>query len=140
MHRPPVKALSIAAIALLTGGFVAGCGGGGSSGSSGDSNTITAVLPPNTGPITAGDNAGLASLTRQYEAAHKGTTVNWLPNNSSSISDSNAALLSQASGGSAPDLVWEQYGPVTSGALPAGLLQNIKPYLEKPNPYVLGSA
>ena len=38
--------------------------------------------------------------------------------------------------GSAPDLVWEQYGPVTSGALPAGLLQNIKPYLDKPNPYV----
>ena len=28
---------------------------------------------------------------------------------------------------------------MTSGALPNGLLQNIKPYLEKPNPYVPGS-
>ena len=43
-------------------------------------------------------------------------------------------------GGSAPDVVWEQYGPVTSGALPAGLLQNIKPYLEKPNPYMSGGS
>jgi raffinose/stachyose/melibiose transport system substrate-binding protein len=139
MHRPPVKMFSVAAILLLTGGLVAGCGGGGSGGSSANSDTITAVLPPGLGPITATDNAGLASLTRQYEAAHKGITVNWLPNNSSSISDSNAAMESQAAGGSAPDLVWEQYGPVTSGALPAGLLQNIKPYLEKPNPYVPGN-
>ena len=34
---------------------------------------------------------------------------------------------------------WEQYGPVTSGSIPAGLLQNMKPYLEKPNPYVAGN-
>ena len=39
----------------------------------------------------------------------------------------------------AGDLVWEQYGPVTSGAMPPGLLQNIKPYREKPNPYVKGN-
>src|SRR6266702_3627238 len=31
-------------------------------------------------------------------------------------------------------------GPVTAGAIPAGLLQNIKPYLAKPNPYVPGSS
>ena len=49
-------------------------------------------------------------------------------------------MESQASGGAAPDIVWEQYGPVTSGALPTGLLQNIKPYLEKPNPYVPGNS
>ena len=48
-------------------------------------------------------------------------------------------MESQASGGAAPDLVWEQYGPVTSGRLPNGLLQNIKPYLTKPNPYVPGN-
>ena len=36
---------------------------------------IKAVLPPNTGPITAADNAGLKQLTRQYQAAHKNVTV-----------------------------------------------------------------
>ena len=97
------------------------------------------MLPPNTGAITAADNAGLKTLTTQYEAAHKNVTVQWLPNNSSSITQSNATVESQASGGAAPDLVWEQYGPVTSGSIPNGLLQNIKPYLEKPNPYVPGN-
>ena len=65
--------------------------------------------------------------------------MQWLPNNTTSITAANAAVESQASGGSAPDLVWEQYGPVTSGGLPAGLLQNIKPFLETPNPYVPGN-
>jgi raffinose/stachyose/melibiose transport system substrate-binding protein len=121
----------------------AGCssGGSGSAGSgSGGPVTIKAVLPPNTGPITAADNAGLQKLSQQYETAHKNVTVQWLPNNSGSITQANATVESQASGGAAPDIVWEQYGPVTSGALPTGLLQNIKPYLEKPNPYVPGNS
>jgi ABC-type glycerol-3-phosphate transport system substrate-binding protein len=128
---------------LAAGVLAAGCSGGSaSSGGSGSAApvTIKAVLPPNTGPITAADNAGLKQLTQQYEAAHKNVTVQWLPNNMSSITQANAQLESQASGGSAPDVVWEQYGPVTSGALPAGLLQNIKPYLTKPNPYVPGNS
>ena len=100
---------------------------------------IKAVLPPNTGPATATDNAGLASLTTQYEKAHPGVTVEWLPNNTSSITAANAAVEAQASGAAAPDLVWEQYGPVTSGSVPAGLLQNIKPFLKAPNPYVPGN-
>ncbi len=111
----------------------------GSSNGGGGSVVIKAVLPPNTGPITAADNAGLLQLTQQYQAAHKNVTVQWLPNNMSSITQSNAQLESQASGGAAPDLVWEQYGPVTSGSLPTGLLQNIKPFLDKPNPYVKGN-
>src|SRR5580693_249833 len=127
---------------LAAAALAAGCSSSPAS-SAGSGNgapvTIKAVLPPNTGPITAADNAGLKQLTTQYEAAHKNVTVQWLPNNMSSITQSNAQLESQASGGSAPDVVWEQYGPVTSGALPAGLLQNIKPYLTKPNPYVPGS-
>ena len=45
-------------------------------------------------------------------------TVDWLPNNTSSITAANAAVEAQASGGAAPDLVWEQYGPVTSGSDP----------------------
>jgi len=103
------------------------------------STVIKAVLPPSTGLITASDNEGLAQLTTQYEKSHPGTTVQWLPNNTSSITQANAEVESEASGGAAPDLVWEQYGPVTSGSLPAGLLQNLKPYLAKPNPYVPGN-
>src|SRR6201999_2672090 len=131
-----------AATALAVAGILAAaCSSGGSSGSGGGSGSVVikAMLPPNTGPITAADNAGLKQLTTQYEAAHKNVTVNWLPNNSASITQSNATVESQASGGAAPDLVWEQYGPVTSGSIPAGMLQNIKPFLDKPNPYVPGN-
>ena len=138
MDRFPImRPLSAAAALLLAGGLAAGCSS--SSAENGSAVVIKAVLPPNTGPITASDNAGLKKLTTQYEAAHKKVTVQWLPNNTASITAANAAMESQASGGSAPDLVWEQYGPVTSGGLPKGLLQNIKPYLEKPNPYVPGN-
>jgi raffinose/stachyose/melibiose transport system substrate-binding protein len=110
-------------------------------GSAGASTTVVikAALPPNTGAITASDNIGLARLTTQYEKAHPGVTVDWLPTNTSSITAANATVEAQASGGAAPDLVWEQYGPVTSGSIPAGLLQNIKPFLEQPNPYVPGN-
>jgi raffinose/stachyose/melibiose transport system substrate-binding protein len=140
--RIPIRmSLSTAGALLLAASLAAGC----SSSSSGSSNSggsvvIKAELPPNTGPISAADNAGLKQLTDQYESAHTNVTVQWLPNNTASITQANATLESQASGGSAPDLVWEQYGPVTSGALPNGLLQNIKPYLDKPNPYVPGNS
>ncbi|HEX9354345.1 MAG TPA: ABC transporter substrate-binding protein [Streptosporangiaceae bacterium] len=136
--RPFARRLPAVAAVLLAAGLAAGCSSSGGSG--GDSSgVIKAVLPPNTGSITASDNAGLKKLTSQWEAAHKGFTVQWLPNTATQIDGANATLESQASGGSAPDLPWEQYGPVTSGALPKGLLQNIKPYLEKPNPYVSGN-
>ena len=135
--RLSARAPVLLAAVLLAGGLAAGCSSGSSGG--GGSDVIKAVLPPNTGSITASDNAGLKKLTSEYEAAHKGVTVQWLTNTATQIDSANATMESQASGGSAPDLVWEQYGPVTSGALPKGLLQNIKPYLEKPNPYVSGN-
>jgi raffinose/stachyose/melibiose transport system substrate-binding protein len=134
--RPFARRLPAVAAVLLAAGLAAGCSSGGSGSSS---SVIKAVLPPNTGSITAADNAGLKKLTSQWEAAHKGFSVQWLPNTATQIDSANATLESQASGGAAPDLPWEQYGPVTSGALPKGLLQNIKPYLEKPNPYVSGN-
>jgi raffinose/stachyose/melibiose transport system substrate-binding protein len=139
MRRTTLRSVAIlSGIALLA---AAGCSSGSSSsGGAGSSSTvIKAELPPNTGPITSADNAGLQQLTQQYENAHKNVSVQWLPNNSASITQTNAQLESQASGGAAPDLVWEQYGPVTSGGLPNGLLQNMKPYLDKPNPYVPGN-
>src|SRR5215469_5648879 len=139
-RRPVSTAAALAGAALLASTAIAACSSGGSSsGSSSGSVTIKAVLPPNTGAINSAENAGLKLLTDQYQAAHKNVTVQWLPNSSSSITQTNAQVEAQASGGAAPDLVWEQYGPVTSGSIPAGLLQNIKPYLEKPNPYVPGN-
>ena len=148
MHRTtrssrPVStaAATLAGAALLASTAIAACSSGGSSSGGGSGSiTIKAVLPPNTGAISSAENAGLKQLTDQYEAAHKNVTVQWLPNSSSSITQTNAQIEAQASGGAAPDLVWEQYGPVTSGSIPAGLLQNIKPYLETPNPYVPGNS
>ena len=132
-----------AGVALLAAGVLAaGCSSNSASpggSGSGAPVTIKIVLPPNTGPITAADNAGLKQLTTQYEAAHKNVTVQWLPNNTGSISAANAAVESQASGGAAPDVV---LGTVRAGDVrrAAGLLQNIKPYLTKPNPYVPGNS
>ena len=135
------RTLSAAAAVAVAGILAAACSSGGSSGSGGSNGSVVikADLPPNTGAISSAENAGLKQLTAQYETAHKNVTVQWLPVNTTSITQANATLESQASGGAAPDVVWEQYGPVTSGSIPAGLLQNIKPYLEKPNPYVPGN-
>lgn len=139
MRRIPLRrTLPAAASLLLAGALAAGCSSGAAG--SGGAIVIKADLPPASGSIDAAQNAGLKKLTAEYEAAHKNVTVQWLPVNTSAIDQANATLESQASGGSAPDLVWEQYGPVTSGSLPKGLLQNIRPWLEKPNPYVPGNS
>src|SRR6266571_4480372 len=83
-------------MALLAAGVLAaGCSSNSASPGGSGSNapvTIKAVLPPNTGPITAADNAGLKQLTTQYESAHKNVTVQWLPNNTGSISAANAQV------------------------------------------------
>src|SRR2546430_19813 len=101
-RRTRMRSVLPAGMALLTAGaLTAACSGSsGSPGGSGSSGpvTIKAVLPPNTGPITAADNAGLKKLTDQYQAAHKGVTVQWLPNNTTGITQANAAMESQASG------------------------------------------
>src|SRR3984885_16273057 len=109
MNRPTRRRTLSAATALAVAGLLAAaCSSGGSSSAGGTSSvssspvTIKAVLPPNTGAITAADNAGLKTLTTQYEAAHKNVTVDWLPNNSSSITASNATGESQGSGGAPP--------------------------------------
>jgi hypothetical protein len=117
--------------------LVAACSGGG--GSSGSSVMIRAMLPPNTGPISSPQNSSLQKFTQEYESNHPNVTVNWLPNPTSSITTANATLVSQASGGDAADIVWEQYNPLLSGSIPKGILQNLKPWLKKPNPYVPGN-
>src|SRR5690242_21407225 len=99
MSRVTRRRTLSAATALAAGLLAAACSSGGSSGSGGGNGSVVikAVLPPNTGAITSAENAGLQQLTKQYEAAHKNVTVQWLPNNSSSITASNATVESQAS-------------------------------------------
>jgi raffinose/stachyose/melibiose transport system substrate-binding protein len=117
----------------------AACSGGSGGGHSGSAVQIRAILPPNTGPISSPQNASLQKFTQEYESKHPNVSVEWQPNPTSAIVTANATLVSQASGGDAPDIVWEQYNPLLSGSIPTGILQNLKPYLEKPNPYVSGN-
>jgi raffinose/stachyose/melibiose transport system substrate-binding protein len=98
------------------------------------------MLPPNTGEISSAQNQALNQVTQQYEKTHSNVSVDWEPNSLSSITTANATLVSQSSGGDAPDVVWEQYNPLLSGSIPSGILQNLKPYLEKPNPYISGNS
>jgi raffinose/stachyose/melibiose transport system substrate-binding protein len=143
VRRTQRMAAAVAIATVLATGLTA-CGSGSSSTAKtssrkGASTVIKIALPPTTGTITSSDNSGLATLTSQYEKAHTNVKVEWIPNSASSITTYNATMQTQASGGDAPDVVWEQYGAATSGELPAGILQNIKPYLEQPNPYVAGN-
>lgn len=97
--------------------------------------SITAELPPNSGPISSKQNADLKHFTLVYEHQHPGVTVNWIDNTFSSITPANAALVTRASGGADPDIVWEQYNPVNSGSIPQGIILNLTPYLRQKDPY-----
>jgi ABC-type glycerol-3-phosphate transport system substrate-binding protein len=126
----------VSAISLVATGCLSS--GGGSS-DSGSGVTIKATLPPGTGEIGSAQNRALAEITHEYESAHPNVSVNWLPNSTSSITTANATLVSQAAGGNAPDVVFEQYNPLLSGSIPNNILQDLKPYLTKPNPYIKGN-
>src|ERR1700742_2277025 len=126
-------ALPVMTVAAL---LAAACSGG--SGSSGSNITIRAILPPNTGPISSPQNASLQKFTQQYESSHPNVSVEWQPNPTSAIVTANATLVSQASGGDAPDIVWQQYTPLLSVSTPKGILQDLRPSLNKPNPTAAG--
>ncbi len=128
---------AVTAISLVASGCLSS--GGGGNGSSGSGVTIRAILPPNTGEISSPQNKALAQYTHEYESAHSDVTVNWQPNPTSSITTANATLVSQAAGGNAPDIVFEQYNPLLSGSIPNNVLQDLRPYLNKPNPYIKGN-
>lgn len=100
---------------------------------------ITMQLQPNTGAANSAQNTSLMQLTQQYEKSHPNVTVQFIPNSYTDISQSNAALLTKASAHAAPDIVWQQYGPANSGSIPNGILLNLAPYLNKPNPYIQGN-
>lgn len=101
--------------------------------------TITAQLPFAQGAITASTNSVLRGLTAKYEKEHPGVKVKWVLDSAPTLQQENAILVTQASGGDADDIVWEQYGSLSGSSLPQGVLLNMKPYLDKPNPYVPGN-
>lgn len=123
---------------VLAGATLAACGGSGGSAAqskSGSVVTISAQLPPNTGPITSPQNKDLGHFTKVYESQHPHVKVNWIQTSFSSITPANAALVTRASGGADPDIVWEQYNPVNSGSIPSGIIANLTPYLKQKDPY-----
>ncbi len=101
--------------------------------------TITIQLPGNTGSLNSAQNRALKALTLRYEKMHPNITVDWQPiAGNPGITQMNAELIARASAHSAMDVVFEQYGPVNSGSLPQGILQNLKPYLLQKSPYAKG--
>lgn len=133
------KMLGIPIVAMVAMSVATACTSSGGNGGSGDQVVVRALLAPNTGQITSKLNTALNTLTKQYEAKHPKVSVQWQPNPASAITAANSTLISQAAGGSAPDIVWEQYNPLLSGSIPKGILQDLRPWLNKPNPYVKGN-
>ena len=99
------KTLSAVTALAVAGVLAAACSSGGSSSGSGrqrrrrhQGGAAAQHRPDHARPTTP----GCKQLTKQYEAAHKNVTVQWLPNNSSAITQANATVESQASGGGRP--------------------------------------
>lgn len=81
----------------------------------------------------------LGTMAKQYEKLHPNVTINFLPVAMTGTLGSPGGLVAKANAGEAPDIVWAQENQVNSGAYPAGLFVNLKPYLEQPNPYIPGN-
>lgn len=99
---------------------------------------ITMELPQGTGYASSPQNAVLVSLVKKYEKLHPNVTVALLPNAQANPPAQTAWLTTVAAGQSAPDIVDEFYLLVNAGAVPAGILQNLKPFLYQPDPYLGG--
>lgn len=131
--------LAFVGLVSATALVLTGCGGS-SGGVSSQKVTIKATLPPNTGTIDSSQNKSLKKYTAEYEQKHTNVTVTWLPNAFSDINQANAKLVTEAAGGAAPDVVWQQYNPLLSGSIPKGILQDLRPWLNKPNPYIANNS
>lgn len=132
------KTTLIGTTIAITSGALAACGGSSTASTHGKNTaavTISAQLPPDSGPVTSPQNKDLEHFTQLYEKQHPRVKVDWLQNSFSSITSANAALVTRASGGADPDIVWEQYNPVNSGSIPSGIIANLTPYLNQKDPY-----
>ncbi|UOF89629.1 extracellular solute-binding protein [Fodinisporobacter ferrooxydans] len=136
---------SVGTVVIIMSGLLVGCGSqiassSAANGSSGNGKiVITMQLQSNTGDASSKQNKSLVDLTKKYEQQHPNVQVQFLPNPYHDISQANAALLTKAAARSAPDIVFEQYGPANSGAIPDGILLNLNTYLNQPDPYIPGN-
>lgn len=122
------------------GGLMVGLVGCGSTTTSASgAKTITITLP-GSGGITSSYNTVFVHDVEQWTKRHPGVKVQYriLPGNGN-IAQANATLITTAAAHDAPDIFWEQYGQADSGILPKGILMNLKPYLDRPNPYMKGN-
>ena len=99
---------------------------------------ITMQLPQGSGYASAAQNAALVSLVNRYERLHPGVSIKLLPNDQASPPAQTSWLTTVAAGQSAPDIVDEFYLLVNANAVPSGVLENLKPYLTRPDPYLHG--
>lgn len=132
------NAVKLAASACLTAGALTACGSTTAPSATGGHKakiTISIEGIPGTGAMTSSDNKALLQDTKAYEAAHPNVKIKWLENTYTAIEAANAALVTRAAGGADPNIVWEQYGPVNSGSIPSGILQNLTSYLNQKDPY-----
>ena len=75
------------------------------------------------------------TLKQQYEDAHPGVTIEFVPNLPQGYDE---WLVTQMTGGTSPEIVWYQRGYI-SRDYQKGWFVNIDPYLGQPNPYIDGS-
>jgi len=73
-----------------------------------------------------------------YEKSHPNVHVQWVQTNLAG-NDQEAYLTTNAAGGKVPDVTTENWATVLAGAIPNGILTNLMPFLQRPNPYVKGN-
>lgn len=80
----------------------------------------------------------LITLIKRYEASHPWVHVQWVQTNNGGNSQQ-AYVVTQAAGGTVPDITFQNWATVLAGEIPKGILTNLMPYLQHPNPYVRGN-
>lgn len=149
-----VRASAIGAGVLVAGMSLTACGGGGagnaavSTPQSFSAKAVEAITSHKPVTITyqlngVSPNSPLQKVFNadivDYEHAHPWVHVKYVITNTATDTQQ-SYLVTEAGGGHVPDITWDQYNEVDSGAIPSGILANMKPYFELPNPYAKGNS
>lgn len=152
MGRHLRRASAIGAGALIAGASLTACGGSSgeavSTPQSFSAKTVESITSHKPVTITYQLN-GIApnnpemkifnSDIAAYEHAHPWVHVKYVITNTATNTQQ-SYLVTEAGGGHVADITWDQYNEVDAGAIPSGILANMKPYFELPNPYVKGNS
>lgn len=92
----------------------------------------TPVEPTDTNPNPP---TAFQELADQYTKLHPGITIEFVP--SPQGQDYKAWFTTKAAGGDLPEIFWHQATDINQ--LPADMVTDFTPFLEKPNPYVEGN-